>query len=62
VGRDEEADVQGRGQALAEGTDVDHPAVAVEALQGFERPGGVAELAVVVVFHNCGTRAGSPVQ
>ena len=62
AGRDEEADAQARRQALAEGADVDDPAVPVEALQRFERSGGVAELAVVVVFDDCGAGAGGPVQ
>jgi hypothetical protein len=47
---------------LLKGADVDDPAVTVEALQRFERSGGVAELAVVVVFDDCGAGAGGPVQ
>jgi hypothetical protein len=59
---DEEADTQARRQVLAEGADVDDPAVPIEALQRFERAGGVPELAVVVVFHDCGAGSGGPVQ
>ena len=60
--RDAEAEAQGRQHRLGEGPDVDHVAGVVEALQGFERSLGEAELTVVVVLHHDGSAASSPGQ
>ena len=47
---DHEAEPQRREERLAEAAEVDDAAVGVEAVQARDRPGAVAELAVVVVL------------
>src|SRR3546814_18994894 len=55
--RDDEADAQRWRQRLGDGTDVEHPAGAVERLQWRYRAAAVAELAVVVVLQAPGPAA-----
>ena len=57
---DDVAEPQRREQRLAEGTDVDDPAVGVETLQAGHRLRAVVEAAVVVVLDDPGAGAAGP--
>ncbi len=62
LGHHHVADPQARKHDLAHGADVDHPAIAIEALEGRERPPGVAVLAVVVVLEHEAAGRARPLQ
>jgi hypothetical protein len=60
--RQHEPGPHGRQHGLGERPGIEHPAGGVQAVQRLQRPGGIPELAVVVVLDDRGRAAARPVQ